>query len=187
MQRLFIILILIKLCKTESSLEYDLNKIEKFTCTNSLVDCSGYGECSSQGDECICIEGYQTHFTNFSDYILNKPRCNYKSKKQLYAFLTALFLTFGSVHFYLGHYLVGYIQLGVFTGIIIFNTIVISKLSIKHLKKLNRTQIKNSFSLIIIMILLSLIFLFWFVFDLLMVFFNIYKDKNNAQLDPFIY
>ena len=181
-----ILFILIHFVISQSDLEYDLNKVEKFTCQNPLIDCSGYGTCSSQGDECICIDGYQTHFVNFSDYISNKPRCNYKSKKQLYALIAAMFISFGSLHFYLGNYIIGYIQLGVFLIIILCNTVLISKLSIKHLKKLNRSEIKNSFSLIIIMILLSLVFLFWFVFDLLMVFFNVYKDKNNAILSSFL-
>ena len=66
-----ILFILIHFVISQSDLEYDLNKVEKFTCQNPLIDCSGYGTCSSQGDECICIDGYQTHFVNFSDYISN--------------------------------------------------------------------------------------------------------------------
>lgn len=166
--------------------EHDLAKIEKFACEDPKRDCSGNGICSSDGDECLCFDGYQTYFNDFDDYVKNRPRCNYKSKKQLTALLLGTFLSFGSVHFYLGNYIVGYIQLFLFLLILGFNTMVIAMLSIKHLKKLNRSQIKDSFSFCIVITLLSFVFLFWFTFDLIMVFFNLYKDGNNAPLETFI-
>ncbi len=165
--------------------EYDLKKVVKFNCTNSLIDCSGNGNCSENGLKCNCNSGYQTFYENYEDYLINKPRCNYKSQNQMTALLFSLFLSFGSAHFYLGHSLIGIIQLLFFALIFIFNATFIVKLSIKHIRKLNRAQVKTSFNLIIIMIILSILFLFWYLFDLIMLYLNIYKDSNNAKLYSF--
>ena len=166
--------------------QYDLNNIVKFNCTDSLIDCSGNGNCSENGLKCDCIPGYQTFYEDYEDYLISKPRCNYKSKNQMTALLLSLFLSFGSAHFYLGHSIIGIIQLLFFTFIFIFNATFIVKLAIKHLRKLNRAQVKNSFNLIIIMIILSVLFLFWYLFDLIMIYMNIYRDSNNAKLFSFL-
>jgi len=168
--------------KEENNNNYDLNKINKFICENPEIDCNNNGKCSDDKNFCICNEGYQTYFTDFSDYINNKPRCNYKSKKQLTALIFSLFLSFGSLHFYLGNKILGYIQLITFIFIFTFNSIFIYKLSIKHLHKLNRLEIKNSFTIILFIILFSFIFIFWYCFDIIMIYFNIYRDENNANL-----
>ena len=183
---LILVLIYFSYVKSQVDLEYDLTHIEKFICTEPQIDCSGHGVCSADKEECQCFSGYQTFFVNYTDYITNKPRCNYQSKKQVYALFTALFLSFGSVYFYLGNYIMGYIQLTLFLGIVVFNTFAIGKLSLKHLKILNRNQVKNSFTLIIIVVMLSSVFIFWFIFDILMILFNVYKDSQNASLEPFI-
>ena len=130
--------------------------------------------------------GYQTFYDNYEDYLVDKPRCNYKSKQQIKALLFSLFLSFGSPHFYLGHKFIGIIQLLFFTFILIFNTTHIIKLSIKHIKKLNRVQVKASFNVIIIIIILSILFLFWYLFDIIMIYLNIYKDSNNAKMFSFL-
>ena len=165
---------------------YDLKNLVKFNCTDPLIDCSGNGKCSENGLKCECDIGYQTFYENYEDYLINKPRCNYKSKQQITALLFSLFLSFGSAHFYLGHSLIGIIQLLFFTFIFIFNATFIIKLSIKHIKKMNRAQVKNSFNLIIIMIILSVLFLFWYLFDLIMIYLNIYRDSNNAKMFSFL-
>ena len=162
--------------------EYDLEKLVKFNCTDPLMDCSGNGVCSETGLKCDCYNGYQTFYEKYEDYLINKPRCNYKSKQQINALLFSVFLSFGSAHFYLGHSLIGIIQLAFFSFVFIFNTTFIAKLSIKHIKKVNRAEVKASFNLIIIMIILSVLFLFWYIFDLIMIYLNVYKDSNNAKL-----
>ena len=161
---------------------YDLTKLYKFNCTDPLFDCSGNGICSDDGLKCICNLGYQTFYENFEDYLMNKPWCNYKSKYQTKALLFSIFLSFGSAHFYLGHSFIGFFQLCFFVFVISFNTICVAKLSIKHIKKLNRNQLKNSFNLIIIMIISTALFFFWYIFDLIMIYLNVYKDSNNAKL-----
>lgn len=170
----------------DSGITYDLKKLVKFNCTDSDIDCSGNGKCSEDGLKCECLTGYQTFYENYEDYLVNKPRCNYKSKQQITALLFSLFLSFGSAHFYLGHSLIGIIQLLFFTFIFIFNATFIIKLSIKHIRKLNRAQVKSSFNLIIIMIILSILFLFWYLFDLIMIYLNIYRDSNNAKMFSFL-
>lgn len=177
---------LIVLISLHLSTSYNLTQIEKFNCTDGAIQCSNAGVCSREKDECECFEGYQTFFVDYVDYIRNTPRCNYKSKKQLYALLCALFLSFGSVHFYLENRILGYIQLVVFTLMFIFNVIIVCRLSIKHLHKLTRPEVKSTFGYIIIITLSLLIFFFWYGFDLIMVFSNVYKDNNNAHLESFL-
>ena len=164
---------------------YDLTKLVKFNCTDPLIDCSGNGLCSENGLKCECDSGYQTYYENYEDYLISKPRCNYKSKQQINALLFSLFLSFGSAHFYLGHSFIGIIQLLFFSFILIFNSTFIINLSIKHIRKTNREQVKASFNLIIIMIILSILFLFWYLFDLIMIYLNIYRDSNNAKMSSF--
>ena len=165
---------------------YDLQKLIQFNCTDPAIDCSGNGVCAENGLKCDCYRGYQTFYERYEDYLENKPRCNYRSKQQINALLFSLFLSFGSAHFYLGHSFIGSIQLLFFLFILVFNTIFIAKLSIKHIKKVNRDELKKSFNLIIIMIILSVLFLFWYLFDLIMIYMNIYKDSNNAKMFSFL-
>ena len=162
--------------------EYDLTKIYKFNCTNSQIDCSGNGICSEDGLKCECNIGFQTFYENYEDYLMNKPRCNYKSKYQIKALLFSIFLSFGSAHFYTGHTLIGSIQLCFFTFVFFFNFIYAAELSIKHIKKLNRNELKKSFNIIVIMIITLFLFFFWYLFDLIMFYLNIYNDSNNAKL-----
>ena len=61
----------------------------------------------------------------------------------------------------------------------------VARLSIKHIKKLNRNELKKSFNLIIIILILLLLSLFWYLFDLIMIYLNVYKDSNNAKLYSF--
>lgn len=164
---------------------YDISKLYKFNCTNSNIDCSGNGICSEDGLKCICNEGYQTFYENFEDYLMNNPRCNYKSKYQLKALLFSIFISFGSAHFYLGHPFIGFLQFIFFLFIITFNSIYTAKLSIKHIQKLERDKLKISFNIIIIMIISLTLGAFWYIFDLLMIYLNIYKDSNNAKLASF--
>jgi hypothetical protein len=166
--------------------EYNVTALDYFKCNDPLIDCSNSGVCSKDKDECVCFEGFQTHFDKNEDYISKKPRCNYQSKKQIYAFVLSLFISFGFAHFYLGNKIIGYIQLCLFLSVITFNVFMITKLSLKHLKKLNSAEYRDSLSLFIIICFSTLIFLFWYFFDLAMVFFNIYKDNKNASLQPFV-
>ena len=180
---MFKFLLISVLLTLSKATDFDITKIEKFNCTNSLINCSGNGKCSKTKDNCECFKGYQTYFTDFDSYINNTPRCNYKSKNQMYALIFSIFLSFGSVHFYLGHSIIGTFQLILFLFTLIFGSVIISKLSIKHLKKVSRAEAKKSFTYIILMFLFSFIFLFWYVFDIVMVFYNIYRDGNNASME----
>ncbi len=168
--------------ENDSGITYDLKKFVKFNCTDSDIDCSGNGKCSEDGLKCECLTGYQTFYENYEDYLMNKPRCNYKSKYQIKALLFSLFISFGSAHFYVGHTVIGLIQFCFFTFVFCFNSIFAAKLSIKHIKKLNRDELKKSFNIIVIMILSLFLFFFWYLFDLIMFYMNIYKDSNNAKL-----
>ena len=142
--KLLYILLIIPFSK---STDYDITKIKQFNCSDSLKHCLGNGICSATKDNCECFKGYQTYFTDFDSYINNTPRCNYKSKKQMFALILSIFLSFGSVHFYLGHSIIGTFQLILFLFTLIFGSVIISKLSIKHLKKVNRVEAKKIFYL----------------------------------------
>ena len=168
-----------------NSEEYNITHFNYFNCTNSISDCSNSGQCSTDKEECLCFEGYQTMFENLEDYFSNKPRCNYKVKKQLEAFILALFFSFGSLHFYLGNYIIGYIQLFLFLFILFFNVAMIINLSIKHLKKLSPIEYRSSLSNSLFICFFASIAFFWYIFDVFMVLFNIYKDDRNIDLQTF--
>jgi hypothetical protein len=165
---------------------YNVSKMEIFRCENPITDCSNAGVCNNEKDECICFEGYKTVFLNVEDYFSYEPRCNYKLKKQIYAMVLALFISFGFLHLYLGNYIIGYIQMILFFIIFVFNIYMIVNLSLKHVKKVSRLEYKNSLALMIVICFFSLIFFFWYLFDIFMVLFNIYRDSNNVDLYTFI-
>lgn len=161
---------------------YNITNLEYFTCTDALVDCSASGVCSKDQDECICFEGFKTVFKQPEDYFSKKPRCNYAQKKQFYAVIIALFISFGFTHFYLGNYILGYIQLIVFLSILSANIFIITKLSLKHIKKVSQLEYRQTLSLMLVVCFFSLISFFWYAFDIFMVLFNVYKDDNNVEL-----
>lgn len=165
---------------------YNITEEMEFVCNDPIIDCSNRGECNIDQTDCICFEGFITRITNYTDLYGNKPRCNYKAKKQIYALVLSLFLSFGSVHFYLGNTILGYTQLTLFTLIFIYNVLNIINLSLKHIKKTNSNEIKMSISIVITMFCLSFIFFIWYIFDAIMVIFNIYTDKNQVSMEPFI-
>ncbi len=171
------------ICELEG---YNITKINYFKCIDSIVNCSNQGECNKYNDDCDCFEGFITHFDKIDDFYSEKSRCNYKQKKQLYAFVLGLFISFGFVHFYLGNNLAGYTQLFLFIIIFTFNIIAIYKLSLKHIKQLNALQYKQSLSIGMIIGMFSFIFLIWYIFDIFMIIFNVYRDSNNIMMQETI-
>ena len=165
--------------------EYNITQLKSFECLNSTKDCSNSGICNNEKDECICFEGYKTFFENPEDYFTARSRCNYLQKKQLFAFAFALLVSFGTAHFYLGNKIFGYAQLFLFLFAFIFNITIIVFISIKHLKKIPPNRYKESISLILIICFICFICLFWYLFDIFMILFNIYKDGDNVELHPF--
>jgi TM2 domain-containing membrane protein YozV len=85
-----------------SPVEFDViiignNTNSPSSCQNDLEDCSGEGYCTRDGSTCVCFSGHVTYNSP------NGPKCNYKQKSQLAAFLLQLFLgKFGAGHFYVG-------------------------------------------------------------------------------------
>jgi hypothetical protein len=161
---------------------YNITNFKYFECFDSSKDCSNAGICTKENDNCLCFEGYKTVFESPEDYYSSKPRCNYNLKYQLYAITLSLFPSFGFLHFYLGNYIVGYFQFTFFVLIFIFNLGVITNLSLKHVKKVSNNEIRGTFTLMCFVSFLSCLCFLWYIFDILMVLFNIYKDGNNVEI-----
>jgi hypothetical protein len=182
--KLTILLLLILQCRTVE--KYNVTDFPPFHCLNPIITCNNQGKCNDQKDDCECFEGFTTNFPSPSQFFTTTTRCNYKMKKQLYALVLSLFISFGFVHFYLGNYIIGYVQLIVFLFIFIFNVSLIVLLSTKHLKKVSQSEFKKSLSYILFISFLAFVFLFWYLFDIFMVIFNLYKDGNSIHMSPLI-
>jgi hypothetical protein len=167
-----------RVLSTES---YNISRIENFLCEDASVQCSGFGVCNVEKDDCDCFEGYATVF-NFEDLFENRHRCNYKLKKQIYAIAFALFISFGFAHFYLGNFMIGFFQMFTFIFIFAFGIFVTVRLSIKHTKKVTNNEFKRSLTSMVMVCLLSFVFLFWYMFDIFMILFNAYRDGNNIEM-----
>lgn len=166
--------------------EYNVTKVGYFECVDPLIDCSNSGICKPDKDDCACFDGFETNYKNINEFYSKAPRCNYRLKKQLYALILSLFISSGFVHFYLGNNIVGYIQFFVFMSIFIFNIFVIIKLSLKHIKKVNQIQYRESMALVLTMSFFTFIFFIWYIFDIFMVIFNIYRDSDNVSMENMI-
>jgi hypothetical protein len=164
---------------------YNLTNLDYFRCEDSNINCSGAGLCTEDKDECNCFEGYTTVFPKSEDFFSMKARCNYQQKKATYAVALALFPSFGFLHFYLGHRLIGYIQMIFFSITTFMNFGVVISLSMKHIKRVNQVEYRQTLSLSLVNCFLSLICLFWYLFDFFMVLFEVYKDDNGVNLLTF--
>ena len=167
-----------RMLSTES---YNISQIENFKCEDPSVNCSGFGICNMEKDDCQCFQGYATVF-DFDDFFENRQRCNYKLKKQIYAISLALFLSFGFAHFYLGNFVIGIFQMLTFIFIFVFGIYVTVRLSIKHTKNVTNNEFKRSLTAIVMVCFFSLVFLFWYMFDIFMILFNAYRDSNNIEM-----
>ena len=168
---------------TKFSLE---KNISKFNCTNSEIDCSGNGICNENGTECICNYGYLTFYKTQEEYLLNKPRCNYKGKLQIKALLYSIFLSFGSAYFYLGHSFIGTIQFLFFFFVLYNNTRLIVVISKTLVVKADVQILKLAFNLILFMVICMILSFFWYIFDIIMIYLNIYHDSNNSKMYSYL-
>jgi hypothetical protein len=168
--------------ETQSSGKFNISNFDVFECNDPLQDCSNNGECEEDKKDCICFHGYSTFFSNHTDHFTQAPRCNYKSKRQLYALVIASFISFGMVHFYLENYLIGYFQLVIFTFIFLMNCFLIIGLSMKHLKHTTPAEMSHTLIQIITIAFFTFVFILWYIFDIIMVISNMYRDGNNQEL-----
>lgn len=154
-----------------------LRFLQKFTCINSTLSCSGHGECTADKQDCICEAAYTT-LENQSTPEANK-RCNYERKTQLKAFLFELFLGFGAGHFYTERYTMASLKLSAFIfGIFI---ICLFPITAKFLsEKLESDCLVLSVSCFYYLCSIGLAF--WFIYDLVMFGMNKYLDGNQIQL-----
>jgi hypothetical protein len=160
---------------------HNITDIVYFRCNDSIIDCSNHGICNNDQDDCICFGGYISYFED-GNYYTDKARCNYKQRNQIYALALSLFVTFGSMHFYLGNYIIGYIQMILFAVILTYNIIAIYYLSVKHMRPLTPIQLKQSLCVGMFIIFSCFLFLMWYLFDTFMIIFGIYRDENNVEM-----
>jgi hypothetical protein len=180
--KLIILCLLYVIIRCES---HNITDIIYFKCRESIIDCSNRGVCNKDGDDCDCFNGYTTYFAD-KVYYIQRPRCNYQMKNQIYALVLSMFITFGSMHFYLGNFIVGYIQIIIFFFTLVFNIAAIYRLSIKHTRPLTPIQLKQSLSMGVLIAFSTFVFFMWYLFDIFMVMFAIYKDENNVEMQEMI-
>ena len=146
------------------------NQSTKLVCGANTCDSSN-GKCTGNfGETCLC-------FNEYSSFPWDKPEmCNYKKKKQIYALLLELFLTFGIGHFYLGNldiaipkaifFLMGY------CFVVLLRTI--SK----------KTEENNTYTLLIALFgcINCVGMLIWHIIDVCLMGVGYYTDGNGVEL-----
>ena len=162
--------------------KFNLTSYIIFECNNSINDCSNHGECLEDKTDCKCFHGFSTYFLNYTEHFNQSPRCNYKMKKQLNALIIACFMSFGIVHFYLENNYIGFFQLFLFTFIFFTNSFLIIRLSLKHLKNHTSNALSASILQVILIIFLSFVFILWYIFDIIMIVLNMYRDTSNQEI-----
>jgi hypothetical protein len=165
---------------------YKITNMEK--CTNYL--CGINGICITE-TKCKC----SSDFINFQKKNSN-DYCNYKLSYQLYALLFELIFPFGIGHFYCNRLLIGFIKFSVLFLIpLIFYLIYNNRFNKKnediHISKINGSTSKtltffNIEKMLRSFIFISyfLVFVIWYLFDLVIFLANKHKDGSGLDLIP---
>lgn len=190
-----LVMINIKTIKSDKSNHRELSSIisdnetsneksSNFRCREPIIDCSNNGICFSNNMDCDCFPGFTTIFIDLNKFYQQNPRCNYKRKSQFIALCLSLFISFGSLHFYLGNSVLGVFQLILFASIAIFNISMIVYLSIKHIGKYNTLVLIQTANSLIVVYFFNFIMFSWWILDIWLTILNIYVDSNGVGLDP---
>jgi hypothetical protein len=159
------------------SLNYCYSLLNERNLQDQILNCGDYkcpstgGKCSGQYSEtCVCFPDYDSF--PFDTYEM----CNYKKKKQLYAFLLETFLMFGVGHFYLENYLHAIIK-AIFFALGYFLFILLRTIS-------KKTEENNTLTLVIAFMgcLTCLGMIIWQIIDIVLLGLGKYTDGNDVQL-----
>ena len=166
-------------------------------CNNTLKEyCSSFGFCFYDFKSQISKYNISSNFNNTEDIIfLEKCRCQsgyytipgdpvsccYKMKSQKYAFMLNFFLNLGLANFYIGQYIIGSIKLSINVFIFYFICSYCCCRFYKYTSDLPiffNTMIRCLYQFFIV------IFVLWWIFDLVCFGFNLYRDSNGVPLFP---
>lgn len=159
------------------SLNYSMSLNLTRDLQESILTCGDYkcpsngGKCTGQFSEtCVCFPEYDSF--PFDTYEM----CNYKKKKQLFAFLLETFLMFGIGHFYLENYSHAIIK-AIFFALGYFLFILLRTVS-------KRTEENNTYTLVIAFMgcLTCLGMIIWQIIDIVLLGLGKYTDGNDVQL-----
>jgi hypothetical protein len=153
------------------------------TCGENIL-CSKHGMCfvnltdyyllnsAQKNSICVCNDGYTDDPNN------NTVKCCYKMRSKLKAFVLEMFLDFGSFHFYLGNYYMGFIK---FSCCISLCCLFCFSLFVYFFRQVKEKNKKVEVSTIIIFVSFS-VFIAWKLVDLIMIGTNFIKDGNGIEL-----
>ena len=141
----------------------------KFPVCNKLNCPRSRGICT-RDNKCICLKNYITH-ENFTEY--GEYQCNYLQSNQANIFILEFLFGFGTGHFFLGNYILGFLKL-IFTLTTAFLVAVSPCLEENKMLSPNLTKTKN---------IMIIGYVIWQLFDGAMILFDIYKDSNGVPMN----
>ena len=141
----------------------------KFPVCNKLNCPRSRGICT-RDNKCICLKNYITH-ENFTEY--GEYQCNYLQSNQANIFILEFLFGFGTGHFFLGNYILGFVKL-IFTLITAFLVAVSPCLEENKMLSPNLTRTKNY---------MIIGYIIWQLFDGAMILFDFYKDSNGVPMN----
>jgi len=156
-----------------------------FVCEESFTNCSNQGVCNDQKDACDCFKGFTTYYEDKDYEQYFKIRCNYKQKNGITTMAFAFFVSFGSLYFYLGRYIVGTFQLVTFLGIIITNILIAIRVSYTHLNEISESDKKiyrKSINQLFIGFCNSLFICIWYTYDIIYTVFCKKYDGSGVEV-----
>lgn len=123
---------------------------------------------------CRCEDKY-TSFPNNNFF-----QCTYVKKLQIISFCLELILMCGLGHFYMGNTVFGVVKMSLFLTECII--IIILRYYDRDKEELNSTSLNIAFFGCIIFSF----FIVWYLFDIIWIILNKYKDSNGIDLYPFL-
>ena len=151
------------LYKRNNDYRYKFPVCNKSNCPRSRGICT-------RDNKCICLKNYITH-ENFTEY--GEFQCNYLQSNQANIFILEFLFGFGTGHFFLGNYILGFLKL-IFTLITAFLVAVSPCLEENKMLSPKLTKTKNY---------MIIGYIFWQLFDGAMILFDFYKDSNGVPMN----
>ena len=119
---------------------------------------------------CICLKNYITH-ENFTEY--GEYQCNYLQSNQANIFILEFLFGFGTGHFFLGNYILGFCKL-IYTLITAFLVAVSPCLEENKMLPPKLTKTKN---------IMIVGYVIWQLFVGAMILLDKYKDSNGVPMN----
>ena len=154
-------------------------ELDKFFVEKSIF-CNKRGQCNLDQDNCDCYKGYMTSFTSVLKFQQSDSRCNFKLSYNSIAVFLSCFLSFGSLHFYLGNYFLGMMQFGYFSSTLLLNVYCLYKISTKESSRSIIDSIARS-PMCVFGCFNQILCYIWYLFDIIFVMSNLYIDYAGNE------